>query len=77
MVAATIDLDGLSKVTVQAAIELPSGGLYSIENHSTQILTEYLGKFSIANKAYWTQDGENPLFREVARVLLEYGFVHL
>ena len=54
MVAATIDLDGLSKVTVQAAIELPSEELHSIENPSTQILIEYFWEFSIVSKAYWT-----------------------
>ena len=50
--------------------------MYSIENASTQILTEYFGEFSITSKAYRTQGDENLLFREVARVLLEYGFVH-
>ena len=37
---------------------------------------EYFGEYSLNNKAYRTQGGEDLLFREVARVLLEYGFVH-
>ena len=75
-VATTIDIDGISKAMVQAAIEIPSKGLQSIENPSTDILTEYFGEFLIVRKAYQIQGGENPLFLELARVLLEYGFVH-
>ena len=37
---------------------------------------QYFGEYSLSSKAYQTQGGEEPLFREVARVLLEYGFVH-
>ena len=29
-----------------------------------------------ANKAYRTQGGQDPLFREIAKMLLEYGFVY-
>ena len=31
---------------------------------------------SLSSKAYRTRGGQDLLFREVARVLLEYGFVH-
>ena len=54
----------------------------SIENPSTKILIvlsinyQYFGEYSLSSKAYQTQGGEDPLFREVACVLLEYGFVH-
>ena len=53
-VATTINLDELFEGTVQAAVELPSRGLYSIENPSTQILTEYFGEFSFTSKVYQT-----------------------
>ena len=56
---------------------MPSGGLYSIEDPSIKLLTKYFGEYSIGSKAYRTQGKEDPLFREVARVLFEYGFVHL
>ena len=49
--AMTIVVDKLSEGMVQAAIELPSRGLYLIENPSTQILMRYFGEFSIASKA--------------------------
>ena len=47
-----------------------------MESPSTEILIEYFGEYSLSSKAYRTQGGEDPLFREVAHVLLEYGFVH-
>ena len=50
-VAPPIDLEELSKGTMQAVNGLSSGAVYSIENPSTQILTEYFGKFLIARKA--------------------------
>ena len=51
-IATKIDLDEISGGTVQALIGLPAEGLYSIENPSTEILTEYFGEYSIASKAY-------------------------
>ena len=68
-VAKTIDVDGISEEIIQAAIELPSGCIQSIENPSTEILDEYFDEFSIMSKAYRTQGGENVLFREIAKVL--------
>ena len=53
-VAKTIDLEGISEATIQAAIELSSGGLQSIENPTTKILVEYFGEYSVASKAYRT-----------------------
>ena len=47
-----------------------------MENPSTKILIEYFKDHSIASKAYRTQGGEDPLFQEMAHVLLEYGFVN-
>ena len=75
-VTSIIGLIEISEGTVQALVGLLAGGLYSIENPSIEILTEYFGEYSLASKAYRTQGGEDPLFRKVARVLLEYGFVH-
>ena len=61
---------------MQALTGLPAGDLCSIENPSIETLTEYFSEYSIASKAYCTQGEEDPLFREVAWVLIEYGFVH-
>ena len=67
-VAPTINLEEITEGTIHALIGLPVKGLRSIENPSTKILTEYFGEYSLRNKAYKTHGGEDPLFREVARV---------
>ena len=67
-VAPAIDLDEITEGTIHALIGLPAGGLRSIENPSTEILTEYFGEYSLSSKVYRTQGGEDILFREVARV---------
>ena len=69
-VAPTIDLEEITEGTIQAR------GLRSIEKPSIEILTEYFGEYSLGSKAYRTEGGEDPLFREVVRILLEYVFVH-
>ena len=61
-VALRIDLEEITEDVVRALIGLLEGGLYSIENPSTETLTEYFG--------------EDALFREIASVLHEYGFMH-
>ena len=74
--ATTIDLSEITEGAVQALTGLQAGGLRSIEHPSNQILFEYFGEYSISSKAYRTQGGQNLLFGEVARAMMEYGFVH-
>ena len=74
--AATIDLSEVTEGAVQALTGIKAGGLRSIENPSNQILFEYFGEYSISSKAYRTQGGQNLLFGEVARAMMEYGFVN-
>ena len=45
-VAKTIDVEGILEATIQAAIELSTGGLHSIETPTTEILVEYFGEYS-------------------------------
>ena len=54
---------------------LPEGGIFTIDNPTTEQLKKYFGEYSVGNKAYRTQGGEDALFREIARVLHEYGHV--
>ena len=75
-VTATINLSEITEGTVQALTGLQAGGLQSVECPSNEILFEYFGEYSLSSKAYQTQGGKDLLFREVAWVLLEYGFVH-
>ena len=72
----TIDLSEITEGAVQALTGLQAGGLRSIECPSNQILFEYFGEYSLSCKAYRTQGGQNLLFGEVARAMMEYGFVH-
>ena len=74
--AATIDLSEITEGAVQALTGLQAGGLRSVECPSNQILFEYFGEYSLSSKAYRTQGGQNLLFGEVARAMMEYGFVH-
>ena len=39
-------------------------------------LKEYFGKYSISRKAYRTYGGPNKSFGDIARILMEYAFVH-
>ena len=71
-----IDTEVITEEAIRALIGLPEGGIYSIENPSPETLTKFFGEYSLASKAHRTQGGEDPLFREVARVLHEYGFVY-
>ena len=56
---------------MQALTGLQAGRLQSVECLSNEILLEYFGVYSLSSKAYRTQGGNDLLFREVARVLLE------
>ena len=47
-----------------------------MECPTNEILLENFGEYSLSSKAYRTQGEKDLLFREVARVLLEYEFVH-
>ena len=49
--------------------------MQSVESPSNEILFEYFGEYSLSSKAYRTQGAQDHLFGEVARVLMEYGFM--
>jgi hypothetical protein len=74
--AAAVDITEVTEGAVQALTGIKEGGLQTIELPSSQILFEYFGEYSLSSKAYRTQGGENLLFGEVARALMEYGFVN-
>ena len=74
--ATTVDLSEVTEGAVQALTGITEGGLQTIELPSSEIFFEYFGEYSLSSKAYRTQGGENPLFGEVARALMDYGFVN-
>ena len=52
---------------------LPEAGIFTIDNPTMEQLKKYFGEYYAGNKAYRTHSGEDVLFREIARVLHEYG----
>ena len=75
-VAQKIDLEEITEDAIRALIGLLEGGLFSIENPSRETLKKFSDEYSLASKAYRTQGDEDAMFREVACVLHEYGFIH-
>ena len=71
-----IDMVLITDEAIRALIGLPEGGIFTTENPTLEQLRKYFGEYSLASKAYRTQGGEDTLFREIARVLHEFGHVY-
>ena len=71
-----IDTEVITEEAVRALTGLPEGGIFQIDNPTSEQLIKYFGEYSLASKGYRTQGGEDTLFREIARVLHEYGHVY-
>ena len=71
-----IDTELITEEAIRALIGLPEGGIFTIDNPTPEQLRKYFGEYSLASKAYRTQGGEDALFREIARVLHEFGHVY-
>ena len=75
-VVKAIDTEVITEEAIRALTGLPEGGIFTIDNPTPEQLTKYFGEYSLASKAYRTQGGEDGLFREIARVLHEFGHVY-
>ena len=75
-VARRIQPDTITNNVVRAALDLQRGGDHDVEIPSSMTLKEYFGEYSVSGKAYRTYGGSNTAFRELARILMEYVFVH-
>ena len=71
-----IDTELITEEAIRALTGLPEGGIYTIDNPTSERLIKYFGEYSLASKGYRTQGGEDMLFREIARVLHEFGHVY-
>ena len=71
-----IDTEVITEEAIRALTGLPEGGIFQIDNPTSEQLIKYFGEYSLASKGYRTQGGEDTLFREIARVLHEYGHVY-
>ena len=71
-----IDTEVITEEAIRGLTSLPEGGIFTIDNPTPEQLRKYFGEYSLASKAYRTQGGEDALFREIARVLHEFGHVY-
>ena len=75
-VASRIHPDTVTNSMVCTALDLKQGGEHEVEIPPSTTLQEYFGMYSISGKAYRTYSGSNKAFGEIARILMEYAFVH-
>ena len=75
-VARRIHPDTVTNNMIRAALDLKRGGDHEVEIPPSTTLKEYFGAYSISGKAYRTYGGSNKAFGELARILMEYAFVH-
>ena len=75
-IARRIHPDTLTNNMIRAALDLKRGGEHEVEIPPDTILKEYFGMYSIFGMAYRTYGGLNKFFGEIARILMEYAFVH-
>ena len=75
-VARRIQPDTITNNVVRAALDLQRGGDHDVEIPPATTLKEYFGEYSVSGKAYRTYGGSNKAFGELARILMEYAFVH-
>ena len=54
---------------------MPRGGFDVVQKPSSEALRSYFGEYSPSAKAYQTYGGRDEFFHDVARFLLEVGFV--
>ena len=71
-----IDTEVITEEAIRALTGLPEGGIFQIDNPTSEQFIKYFGEYSLASKGCWTQGGEDTLFQEIARVLHEYGHVY-
>ena len=75
-VARRISPDTITNNVIRAALDLQRGGDHDVEIPPATMLKEYFGEYSASGKAYRTYGGPNRAFGEIARILMEYAFVH-
>ena len=75
-VARRIHPDTITNNVIRAALDLQRGGDHDVEIPPATTLKEYFGEYSVSGKAYRTYGGSNKAFGELARILMEYAFVH-
>ena len=75
-VARRIHPDTVTNNMIRTALDLTRGGEHEVEIPPSTTLNKYFGMYSMSRKAYHTYGGPNKSFGEIARILMEYAFVH-
>ena len=75
-VARKICPEAITNSVLRTALDLQQGGDHDVDIPSAAKLKEYFGEYSASGKAYRTYGGPNKVFGEIARILMEYAFVH-
>ena len=75
-IARRIHPDTVTNNMIRAALDLARGGDHEVEIPPHSTLKEYFGMYSMSGKAYRTYGGPIKAFGEIARILMEYAFVH-
>ena len=75
-VARRIQPDTVTNNMIRAALDMKRGVDHEVEIPPSTTLQEYFGTYSISGKAYRTYGRSNKAFGEIARILMEYAFVH-
>ena len=75
-VARNICPEAITNNVLRTALDLQRGGDHDVDIPPAAKLKEYFGEYSASGKAYRTYGGPNKVFGEIARILMEYAFVH-
>ena len=75
-IARRIHPDTVTNNMIRAALDVARCGDHEVEIPPHSTLKEYFGMYSMSGKAYRTYGGPNKAFGEIARILMEYAFVH-
>ena len=70
-----IDVSKITNKKVRTALEMPRGSFNAVKKVTKEGLRFDFGAYSPSAKAYQTQGGRDEFFHEVAKFLLEVGFL--
>ena len=71
----SIDITKLTNKQVHCVLNLKREGFDVVKKMDNDMLRSYFGEYSPSTNAYQTQCGEDELFHEVAKILLQIAFV--
>ena len=76
-IASKLNIETITDSMIRKKLSLDNTGERKLEMVPSHILERYYGKYSLSAKAFRTRDIPDPFFRDVEKVLLEVGCVHV